>query len=65
MSEKKRYIVVELLSGDDSCGGYIADVRYALDGIVLSELGEDDSYKFTCVMMTQEELDALPEFTGW
>ena len=65
MSEKKRYIKVELFNQEQSMGSYICEPPQAFDGIYPAELDEGDSYKLTSVMMTQEELDALPEFTGW
>lgn len=65
MSDKKQYIKVELFYGEQSMGSFIADPRFAFNGCVLSDLVEGDAYKFTSVMMTQEELDELPEFMGF
>jgi len=65
MSEKKQYIAVELFNCGQSMGSYTCDPKNAFDGVYLIGLDEGDSYKFTSIMMTQEELDALPEFTGW
>ena len=65
MSEKKQYIKVELFTCGQSMGSYLCDPLHAFAGVYLIGLDEGDSYKFSCVMMTEEEVDALPEFTGF
>jgi len=65
MSDKKQYIRVELFYGEQSMGSYICEPFDAFDGIYLTGLDEEDAWKFTSVMMTQEEIDKLPEFMGF
>ena len=66
MSEKKLYAKVEFFNMGQSAGSYICEQRNALqviaDGFYLAD---GDAYTISGVEMTQEEIDALPEFVGF
>ena len=66
MGEKKRFVKVEMLIGDQSMGYFISSWGNALGCIGDGEgLGEGEKYIITGVEMTQEELNALPDWEGW
>jgi len=65
MSEKKEFIKVELLYSGQSQGSYISEIGKLEMDSECDGLAVGDSYLLTKVEMTQAELDAMPEFTGF
>ena len=61
-----KFAKISLLYKGESQGSYIENLNVDLDAILGgSEPGAGESYLIECVEMTQEEVDALPEFMGW
>lgn len=63
-NEKRVYrISLESLEGDMVCDDEESAIKTAKE--MLSELGESDCIVITAETMTQDEIDNMPEFTGW
>ena len=65
MSEKKEYMKVELLYSGQSQGSYISELSKLEMESECEGLAVGDAFLLTKVEMTEEELNAMPEFMGF
>ncbi len=65
MSEKIACVAVSII-GDSELNSYILPIsKFDIKDLCLEDGDEGDGYSLRLKYMTQEELDALPEFMGF